>query len=53
MIKNGGTPQGMKIAVCIKTEFGRTVIAVSQLLAGIAERLKVPDGVGVLQSGHE
>jgi hypothetical protein len=41
----------MEIAIGIKPQFRGPVEAVGQLLAGIAERLEVADGVGVLQHG--
>ena len=50
-IENGGAPQGMEIAVGIEPKLRGPVEAVGQLLASVAERLEVANGVGVLQHG--
>jgi hypothetical protein len=42
----------MQIAVCVQAEFRRTVEAMGQFLAGITQRLEVPDGVGMVERGH-
>jgi hypothetical protein len=41
----------MEVAVGIEPEFRGPVEAVGQFLAGVAERLEVANGVGVLQHG--
>jgi hypothetical protein len=53
MIEHGGAAQRMQVPVGVETEFGGTMVPVGQLLAGIAKRLEMADGVGVLQSSHE
>jgi hypothetical protein len=53
VVENGGAPEGVQVAIGIKAKLGGAVIPVGQLLAGIAERLEVANGVGMLQSGHE
>ncbi len=53
VIQHRGAPQGVEVAIGIKAQLGGAVISVGQLLAGITQRLKVADGVGMLQSGHE
>ena len=46
-------PQSMQIAVCIKAQLRRTVIAVSEFLAGIAQRLEVSYRLWMLQGCHD
>ena len=43
----------MQVAIGIKAQLRGAVVPMGQLLAGIAERLEVTNGVGMLQSGHE
>ena len=51
-IQHGRSPQGVQVAVGVQPQLRRAVVAAGQLLAGVAERLKVADGVGMLQGGH-
>lgn len=43
----------MEVAVGVKPELRWAVIPVSQALERIAEGLELPDGVGMLQRGHD
>jgi hypothetical protein len=43
----------MEIAIGIEAELRGAVVPVGQLLAGIAKRLEVANGVGMLKCGHE
>jgi hypothetical protein len=42
----------VQIAVGVQTQIGWSVVPMGQFLAGIAERLKVTDGVWMLERGH-
>ena len=52
-VEHGGAAQGVQVAVGVEAQLRRAVVAAGQRLAGVAERLEVADGVGVLQGGHE
>ena len=43
----------MQVAVGIEPELRWAVVPVSQALERIAEGLELPDGVGMLQRGHD
>jgi len=53
MVENGRAPEGMQVAIGVEAQLRRAVVPMGQLLAGIAKRLEVANGVGMLQSGHE
>ena len=53
VIKHRRPAQGMQVAVGIEPELRWAVVPVSQALERIAERLELPDGVGMLQRGHD
>jgi hypothetical protein len=53
VIQHRGAPQGVEVAIGIEAQLGGAVIPVCQLLAGITQRLKVADGVWMLQSSHK
>jgi two-component system OmpR family response regulator len=53
VVENGCAAEGVEVAIGIEAQLGGAVVSMDQLLAGIAERLEVADGVGMLQSGHE
>ena len=51
MVEHTGAAQGVQVAIGIEAQLARAVVAVGQLLAGVAERLEVADGVGILEHG--
>ena len=53
VIKHRSSAQGMQVAVGIEPQLGWAVVPVSQALERIAEGLELPDGVGMLQRGHD
>jgi len=53
VIKHRGSAQGMQVAVGIEPQLRWAVVPVSQALERIAEGLELPDGVGMLQRGHD
>jgi hypothetical protein len=53
MVEHSRATQGMEIAIGVEAQLGGAMVAMDQLLAGVAEGLEVADGVGMLQSGHE
>ena len=52
-IEGPGATQRMQVAVGVETQLRRPVITVGQLLAGIAQGLEMPDGIGVLKCRHQ
>jgi len=53
VIKHRRPAQGMQVAVGIEPELRWAVVPVCQALERIAEGLELPDGVGMLQRGHD
>jgi len=51
-VEDGAAPQGMQVSVCVETQFRGPMMAHGQFLAGIAKRLEMADGFGVLEGGH-
>jgi two-component system OmpR family response regulator len=53
VVEHSGASEGMQVAIGVEPQLGGAVVPVCQFLAGIAKRLEVADGVGMLESGHE
>ena len=51
-VKRGGTTQSMQVAIRIKTQFRRGVIAIRELLAGVTKRLKMTDSFRIVECRH-
>ncbi len=52
MVEYGGAPQGVEVAIGVQTHFAGAVVPVGELLARVAERLEMADGVGVFEHGE-
>jgi hypothetical protein len=53
VVEHSRAAKGVKVAIGIEAQLGGAMVSMDQLLASVAERLEVADGVGMLQSGHE
>jgi len=51
-VEDGGAPQGVQVPIGIEPHLRRAVVAVRQFLAGIAQRLEMANGFGVLEGCH-
>jgi hypothetical protein len=52
VVEHTGATERVQVAIGVKPELGGSVETVGQLLAGIAQGLKVTNGVGMLKGCH-
>lgn len=51
VIQHAGAAQGVQIAIGVETQLARAVVPMGKLLARVAERLEMADGVGMFEHG--